>query len=51
VEELGFTQMTPVQAATIPLFLSNKVCWWSMDGSGSGGDNTGLKTADRSIDR
>jgi superfamily II DNA/RNA helicase len=25
IDSLGFTRMTPVQAATIPLFLTNKV--------------------------
>jgi len=35
VVEFGFTQMTPVQAATIPLFLTNKdVCVEATTGSG-----------------
>jgi len=35
VRELGFEQMTPVQAATLPLFLSNKdVCVEATTGSG-----------------
>jgi len=35
VDALGFTQMTPVQASTIPLFLTNKdVCVEAVTGSG-----------------
>ncbi|GLD94989.1 hypothetical protein PINS_up003614 [Pythium insidiosum] len=35
IDELGFTHMTPVQAATLPLFLSNKdVCVDACTGSG-----------------
>ena len=35
ISELGFTTMTPVQAATIPLFLKNKdVCVDATTGSG-----------------